>query len=85
MTSPDTGERIFTIFETRRGRTVCKRDLARVSGVEPPVIHHALLAEDHRRGGPYRYREIIVFQNANVYPEYLIAYQRFNDALGPLQ
>ena len=72
MVSADTGERIFPVVT---------RELAAVAGVEPPVWHHTLLAEDHTRGGPFRYREFIVFHNANVYPEYLIAYQRFNDAV----
>jgi len=55
-----------------------------VAGVSPPVMHHSLLAEHHSNGGPYRYREYLVFQNAHVYPEYLIAFQRFNGASGPL-
>jgi hypothetical protein len=80
MKSADTGEPIFPTIRRR----VWTRELTAVTGVDPPVIHHTLLAEDHTRGGPYRYREFVVFQNANVYPEYLIAYQRFNDALGPL-
>ena len=80
MKSPDTGEQIFVSL---RGRAVT-RELAPVSGIEPPVPHNTLLAEDHSGGGPYRYREFIVFQNANIYPEYLLAYQRFNGALGPL-
>ena len=80
MTSPDTGEPIFPVL---RGAPVT-RELAPVSGVQPPVAHNTLIAEDHSRGGPYRYREYIVFQNANIFPEYLIAYQRFNGSLGPL-
>ena len=85
MVSADTGERIFPMLPTpRHGPRAMTRELAPVAGVEPPVLHHTLLAEDHARGGPFRYREFVVFHNANVYPEYLIAYQRFNDALGPL-
>ena len=80
MKSPDTGERIFPTL----GNATVTRELAPVSGIQPPVPHHTLLAEDRSRGGPYRYREFIVFQNANIYPEYLIAYQRFNGSLGPL-
>ena len=80
MKSADTGERIFP---TLRDKPVT-RELAPVSGVEPPVAHNTLLAEDHSRGGPFRYREFVVFQNANIYPEYLIAFQRFNGQLGPL-
>ena len=79
MVSADTGERIFHTMQTPQ-----KRELAAVTGVEPPVLHHTLLAEDHARGGPFRFREFVVFHNANVYPEYLIAYQRFNDVEGPL-
>ena len=77
--SADTGEPIFPKIHHR----VWTRELTAVTGVNPPVIHHTLLAEDHARGGSYRYREFVVFQNANVYPEYLIAYQRFHNALGP--
>ena len=85
MVSADTGERIFPMLQTpRHGPRAVTRELAPVAGVEPPVLHHTLLAEDHARGGPFRYREFVVFHNANVYPEYLIAYQRFNGALGPL-
>ena len=67
----------------RYGPKTVTRELAPVSGVTPPVAHHTLLAENHANGGPYRYREFVVFQNAHVYPEYLIAYQRFQGALGP--
>jgi len=80
MRSPDTGEPIFPVLRSRH----MTRELAPVSGVQPPVAHNTLIAEDHSRGGPYRYREYIVFQNANIYPEYLIAYQRFNGSRGPL-
>ena len=85
MVSADTGERIFPLVHTtRHGPRAVTRELAAVEGVEPPVWHHTLLAEDHAGGGPFRYREFIVFHDANVYPEYLIAYQRFNEAEGPL-
>ena len=80
MKSADTDERVFP----RIRRTVVTRELAPVSGMQPPVAHNTLLAEDHSRGGPYRYREFVCFQSANIYPEYLIAYQRFNGTLGPL-
>ena len=85
MTSMDTGERIFPLVPTRRGQAkAVTRELELVSGVDPPVRHHTLLAENHARGGPYRYREFVVFQNAHCYPEYLIAYQRFRGSYGPL-
>ena len=83
MKSADTGERIFPQVNTPRGPKAVTRELAPVSGLQPPVMHHTLLAESHAGGGPYRYREFVVFQNANVYPEYLIAYQRFNGPNGP--
>ena len=76
LTSPDTGEKIFP---------VTRRELSPVSGVSPAVFHHTLLAEHQANGGPFRYRELIIFQNSHVYPEYLIAYQRYHDSRGPLQ
>jgi len=81
MKSPDTSERIFPMVG--RPPKPSWRELAPVGGVDPPVNHHTLVAENHAGGGPYRYREFIVFQNAQVYPEYLIAYQRFDGILGP--
>ena len=39
--------------------------LSPITGVQPPVLHHTLLAEHHANGGPFRYREFVVFQNAH--------------------
>ena len=52
------------------------RELAPVNGVTPPIIHHSLIVEVG--GHIARYREFVVFHGEYVYPEYLIAYQRFN-------
>ena len=81
MVSPDTSERVFPLV----GRPLkpLMRELAPVTGVEPPVTHHTLVAENHAGGGPYRYREFVVFQSAQIYPEYLIASQRYDGVLGP--
>ena len=38
-----------------------------------------------QRGGFIkRYREFIVFHGEYIYPEYVIAYQRFNNGHGPV-
>ena len=58
------------------------RELAAVPGVSPPVHHHSLLAE--MGGAIGRYREFIVFHSEYIYPEYLLAYQRFSGQRGPL-
>ena len=50
--------------------------------VTPPVHYHALLADVLGVGG--RYREAIVFHSELIYPEYVLAYQRFEGARGPL-
>ena len=60
---------------------VVTRELAAIPNVSPKKWYHSLLAESHKLGGPYRYREFISFTGANVYPEYLIAYQRCNGHL----
>jgi len=52
------------------------RELAPVPSVQPPILHHSLIAE--RGPAIARYREFIVFHGDYVYPEFLIAYQRFN-------
>lgn len=52
------------------------RELAVVPGTSPPILHHSLLVEV---GGKIaRYREFIVFHGDRIYPEYLVAYQRFS-------
>lgn len=72
MTSMDTGA---AVFATKAGRRT-QRELAVVAGLDPPIRHHALVAESRERGGPYRYREYVSFQSSFVYPDYLIAFQR---------
>ena len=61
---------------------VGKRELAPVPGVSPPVFHHSLVAE--LGGDLRRYREFVVFHSDIVYPEYIIAYQRFQNQRGPI-
>ena len=71
--SMDTGRPVFPISF---------RELDTVAGVSPPVHHHSLLA-DNLDGGA-RYREFIVFHSEYIYPEYLLAYQRFDGDRGPI-
>ena len=56
----------FTSAQLRGTGRRTKRELATVQGLSPPVRHHALVAEAHARGGPYRYREYVSFQSAFV-------------------
>jgi hypothetical protein len=65
-TSTDTGRRVFPISF---------RELDTVAGVSPPVHHHSLLADVMDVG--QKYREFIVFHSDYIYPEYLVAYQRY--------
>jgi len=74
-TSTDTGRRVFPISF---------RELDTVAGVSPPVHHHSLLAPDPKP--PHvRYREFNVFHSEYIYPEYLVAYQRYEGNRGPLE
>ena len=57
---------------------MCIRD----RGVSPPVHHHSLLADVMDVGA--RYREFIVFHSEYIYPEYLVAYQRYEGDRGPM-
>ena len=57
------------------------RELAAVPGVSPPVHFHSLLADVMPLA---RYREFIVFHSELIYPEYVIAYHRFNGSNGPV-
>jgi hypothetical protein len=50
------------------------RELRQITGVTPPVHHHALVGETGERID--RYREFIVFHGDSLYPEYLLAYHR---------
>jgi len=65
-TSTDTGRRVFPISF---------RELDTVAGVSPPVHYHSLLADVVQVG--QRYREFIVFHSELIYPEYVIAYHRY--------
>lgn len=58
------------------------RELAPVSGVTPPTFHHSLVAE--KGVNIARFREFIIFHGEYIYPEYILAYQRFKDTQGPL-
>ena len=58
------------------------RELAAVPNVTPPVHYHALLADVLSVGALYR--EVVVFHSELIYPEYVLAYQRFDGARGPL-
>ena len=71
--STDTGRRVFPISF---------RELDTVAGVSPPVHHHSLLADVMDVGA--RYREFIVFHSEYIYPEYLLAYQRYEGGRGPM-
>jgi hypothetical protein len=75
------------LVRTRDGRTqldgqgspsvFCRagpRELAQISGVTPPVHHHALLVETGGRVA--RFREVVVFHDEYIYPEYILAYRR---------
>ena len=72
-TSTDTSRPVFPIVY---------RELDTVAGVSPPVHHHSLLADVMGSGA--RYREFIVFHSEYIYPEYLLAYQRYEGGRGPM-
>ena len=61
---------------------VNRRELTTVPGVSPPVHYHSLLADVLEVSA--RYREVVVFHSERVYPEYVMAYQRFDGQQGPL-
>jgi serine/threonine protein kinase len=73
-TSTNTGRPVFPIVY---------RELDTVAGVSPPVLHHSLLAPDPTPSH-VRYREFIVFHSEYIYPEYLLAYQRYEGGCGPM-
>lgn len=52
-----------------------QRELGPIPGIDnPPIFYHSLVAE---RGGVIaRFREMVQFHSARIYPEYLIAYSR---------
>ena len=76
------GKAATSMDDSRPVFPVSFRELAAVPDVTPPVHYHALLADVLSVGG--RYREVIVFHSEQIYPEYVVAYQRFEGARGPL-
>ena len=58
------------------------RELAAVPSTQPPVHYHALVAECGKAIA--RFREFVVFHSEYVYPEYVVAYQRFMGRSGPV-
>ena len=50
------------------------RELNHIPNVEPPMLHHSLIAELIDVGK--RYRELVVFHGEQICTRYLIAYQR---------
>jgi len=65
--SIDNGEQVFPAGY---------RELSPVPGVSPPIFHHSLIVE--RGPGHTRYREFLTFHSEYVYPEFLVAYHRYN-------
>jgi hypothetical protein len=64
------------LFATQR-----RRQLGEIAGcTEPKVPYHSLLAE--LGGNVARFREVVVFDGARVYPEYLLAYSRLRESDG---
>jgi len=52
-----------------------KRELTSIQGSNPPMLHHSLLAET---GGKIaRFREFVIYHGDQIYPEYVVAYQRY--------
>lgn len=52
-----------------------KRELTSITGANPPMLHHSLLAETGGRIA--RFREFVIYHGDQIYPEYLVAYQRY--------
>ena len=70
--SADTDQPIFPKWNDRR-------ELSPVLGIPAPHIpHHSLLADVLHI---FRYREFVVFHGDYIYPEYLLAYQRFESGV----
>ena len=80
-TSIDDANGVLKVFP------VTPRELAQIPGTTG-VTHHSLLVESRASGFPQsdvdRFREIVIFHGDYCYPEYLLAYQRFDDARGPI-
>jgi hypothetical protein len=72
--SADTGQPVYPVNE---------RELGPVPGISAPaILHHSLLADVLHI---MRYRELLVFHSDYIYPEYLLAYQRFQSVGGSLK
>jgi len=55
--------------------TADQRELAAIPGIEnPPILYHSLVAE--KGAAIVRFREMVQFHSARVYPEYLICFTR---------
>eukprot|EP00397_Hematodinium_sp_SG-2012_P005639 GEMP01005661.1.p1 GENE.GEMP01005661.1~~GEMP01005661.1.p1 ORF type:complete len:1017 (+),score=181.47 GEMP01005661.1:177-3227(+) len=55
--------------------TADQRELAPIPGIDnPPIFYHSLVAE--RGAAILRFREMVQFHSARIYPEYLICYTR---------
>ena len=69
-----TGNRLFATNKRRQLGEI-------VNCTEPKVPYHSLLVE---LGGKIaRFREVVVFDGARIYPEYLLAYSRVRDSGEP--
>jgi hypothetical protein len=74
FTSAETGQPVYPVNE---------RELGPVPGIpKPDIPHHSLLADVLHI---MRYRELLVFHSDYIYPEYLLAYQRFQSVGGSLE
>jgi hypothetical protein len=73
--SADTGQPVFPVND---------RELSPVLNIPSPpkILHHSLLADVLKT---MRYREFIVFHSDYIYPEYLLAYQRFQSGIWGLK
>ena len=59
-----------------------RKQLGEIAGCkEPKVPYHSLLVE--LGGNIARFREVVVFDGARVYPEYLLAYSRLRESGEP--
>ena len=66
-----------SVFNSRSGQ----RELVDVPSSSPAVPFHSLLVELGVKVA--RFREIVVFDGARVYPEYLLAYSRLRNSGEP--
>ena len=56
-----------------------RRQLCHIPGATPSISYHTLVVDVAKRKVPtsvLRFREIVLFEDTRVYPEYLIAYRR---------